>query len=195
MLVLLILLQVYSGGETLSEANNIFSSSNDSSSVDSSVVSALKDAQSNLESVSKSLSTLSGGSSNSLTGLSELQKTTKQLKARSDEATSGIISSINGLYTISLSTLSGGSSNSLTGLSELQKTTKQLKARSDEATSGIISSINGLYTIGTSAASGSAAIADGTSQLAANMPVLSSSIKALSDVHSLLLICQFFLAQ
>lgn len=81
----------------------------------------------------------------------------------------------------SLKALSGGSSSSLAGLGALKEATTQLKSRSATATPGIISSINGLYTIGTSAAPGSAAIANGTSQLAANMPVLSSSIKALSD--------------
>lgn len=80
-----------------------------------------------------------------------------------------------------LKALSGGSSSSLAGLGALKEATTQLKSRSATATPGIISSINGLYTIGTSAAPGSAAIANGTSQLAANMPVLSSSIKALSD--------------
>ena len=123
-----------SGGETLSEASNISSGTSNSGSVDPSVTDALKNAQRNLNAVSEGLGALNGSSS-----------------------------------------------NSLTGLSELQKTTKQLKARSDEATPGLISSINGLYSIRTSAASGSAAIAYGTSQLAANMPVLSSSIKALSD--------------
>lgn len=81
----------------------------------------------------------------------------------------------------SLKALSGGSSSSLAGLGALKEATTQLKSRSATATPGLISSINGLYTIGTSAAPGSAAIADGTSQLATNMPVLSSSIKALSD--------------
>lgn len=123
-----------SGGETLSEANNISSGTSSSGSVDSSVISALEDAQSNLASVSEGLKALSGGSS-----------------------------------------------SSLAGLGALKEATTQLKSRSATATPGIISSINGLYTIGTSAAPGSAAIANGTSQLAANMPVLSSSIKALSD--------------
>lgn len=123
-----------SGGETLSEANNISSGTSSSGSVDSSVISALEDAQSNLASVSEGLKALSGGSS-----------------------------------------------SSLVGLGALKEATTQLKSRSATATPGIISSINGLYTIGTSAAPGSAAIANGTSQLAANMPVLSSSIKALSD--------------
>lgn len=123
-----------SGGETLSEANNISSGTSSSGSVDSSVISALEDAQSNLASVSESLKALSGGSS-----------------------------------------------SSLAGLGALKEATTQLKSRSATATPGLISSINGLYSIGTSAAPGSAAIADGTSQLATNMPVLSSSIKALSD--------------
>ncbi|WP_270839252.1 YhgE/Pip domain-containing protein [Peptacetobacter hiranonis] len=123
-----------SGGETLSEASNISSGTSNSGSVDSSVTDALKNAQRNLNAVSEGLGALNGSSS-----------------------------------------------NSLTGLSELQKTTKQLKARSDTATPGIISSINGLYTIGASAAPGSEKLANGTSQLATNMPVLSSSIKALSN--------------
>ena len=123
-----------SGGETLSEADNISSASNTSNTVDSSVISALENAQSNLVSVSKELSELSGGSS-----------------------------------------------NPLEGLGALKESTAKLKARSNVATPGIISSINGLYTIGTYAAPGSAELANGTSQLAANMPVLSSSIKALSD--------------
>ena len=123
-----------SGGETLSEASNISSGTSNSGSVDPSVTDALKNAQRNLNAINEGLGALNASSP-----------------------------------------------NSLIGLSDLQKATKQLQARSDTATSGIISSINGLYTIGASAASGSAAIADGTSQLAANMPVLSSSIKALSD--------------
>lgn len=172
-----------SGGETLSEASNISSGSNDSSSVDSSVVSALKDAQSNLESVSKSLSALSGSSSTSLTGLGALKESTAKLKARSFTATPGLISSINGLYSIGTSAASGSAALA-NGTSQLATNMPVLSSSIKALSDGSAQLVNGTGQLAANAPllnAGAQQVANGGKELSAAVPTLSSGISRLSS--------------
>ncbi len=200
-----------SGGETLSEANNISSGTSSSGSVDSSVISALEDAQSNLASVSEGLKALSGGSSSSLAGLEALKEATTQLKSRSATATPGIISSINGLYTIgtsaapgsaaiangtsqlaanmpvlssSIKALSDGSAQLVNGTGQLAANAPLLNAGAQQVANGgkeLSAAVPTLSSGISRLSSGSAALAGGTSKLAANGPKLTSGAGQLKD--------------
>lgn len=200
-----------SGGETISEANNISSGSNSGGSVDSSVISALEDAQANLAAVSKGLTALSVGSNGSLAGLGELKAATSQLKARSESATPGLISSVNGLYTVGVSAASGSASLAAgtsqlasnmpilsksiqalaSGSAQLVNGTNQLAANAPILNAGAIQVANGGKELSQAVptlssgisklSSGSAALVGGTSQLAANGPKLTSGAGQLKD--------------
>lgn len=198
-----------SGGETVSEANNV-SSGSTGGSVDSSVVNALEDAQNNLASVSKSLSSLSGGAI-ALPDLSKLREATKNLQARSSVATPGIINSVNGLYAIgssaapgsaalasgtkqlsdnmpmlsqSVKALADGSNKLSAGTSQLAKNAPVLNAGAQQVAAGgqALSANVPVLTDGISRlSSGSAALAGGTSQLAANGPKLTGGAGQLKE--------------
>lgn len=116
------------------------------------------------ETLSEASNISSGSSSNS--------SLTPSAKKALEDAQSNLASISEGL-----STLSGGSSKSVSGLEDLKTATNNLQYRSG----AVLTSLNNLSSASDSAVKGSSALADGTSQLAANMPVLSSSIKTLAD--------------
>lgn len=172
-----------SGGETLSEANNISSGTSSSGSVDSSVISALEDAQSNLASVSEGLKALSGGSSSSLAGLEALKEATTQLKSRSATATPGIISSINGLYTIGTSA-APGSAAIANGTSQLAANMPVLSSSIKALSDGSAQLVNGTGQLAANAPllnAGAQQVANGGKELSAAVPTLSSGISRLSS--------------
>lgn len=116
------------------------------------------------ETLSEASNISSGSNSNS--------SLTPSAKKALEDAQSNLASISEGL-----SALSGGSSKSVSGLEDLKTATNNLQYRSG----AVLTSLNNLSSASDSAVKGSSALADGTSQLAANMPVLSSSIKTLAD--------------